>query len=330
MTLLSTTSSSPQLPNRSSVASSVATADTTPAMARRRHAKSLDTSQVAQSVSKAAGQASGDDEAELQVLLQALVGRDADPVHSPDEQSSPKAHKRHSRSRRSHRRSIELAGPFQYKKRLSAGRTESQDTEEADARLQAAAVWREYQTDEGVSYYLNTVTDLTQWERPPELDQPSRASIGGTNQRRFLSRAQIRASGSQRQSQDRGNKDLLAKIRASTGRNKNDELDPEDAKYFRTESRAAAVWQEHQTPEGLAYYYNPLTGMTQWERPAELDQPSKAEVGGVRERKSGSTERKKLSRSSRGHRRSQEHISDAEHEKDRRKNKRQSRRSTVG
>eukprot|EP00960_Hanusia_phi_P018852 555010-Hanusia_phi.AAC.2 len=35
----------------------------------------------------------------------------------------------------------------------------------------SASVWKEYQTPEGKKYYHNTVTNTTQWTRPPELDE---------------------------------------------------------------------------------------------------------------------------------------------------------------
>ena len=32
-------------------------------------------------------------------------------------------------------------------------------------------------------------------------------------------------------------------------------------------------WTEHTAPEGYVYYYNSRTGVSQWERPMELDFP---------------------------------------------------------
>ena len=31
-----------------------------------------------------------------------------------------------------------------------------------------------------------------------------------------------------------------------------------------------AAWQEHRTPDGRVYYYNPLTKVTQWTKPEDL------------------------------------------------------------
>jgi pre-mRNA-processing factor 40 len=39
----------------------------------------------------------------------------------------------------------------------------------------------------------------------------------------------------------------------------------------------AAAWQEHHTPDGRVYYYNPTTKATQWTKPEEM--MSSAEVG---------------------------------------------------
>lgn len=38
-----------------------------------------------------------------------------------------------------------------------------------------------------------------------------------------------------------------------------------------------AAWQEHRTPDGRTYYYNPLTKVTQWTKPEDMMSP--AEVG---------------------------------------------------
>lgn len=39
----------------------------------------------------------------------------------------------------------------------------------------------------------------------------------------------------------------------------------------------ASAWQEHHTPDGRAYYYNPATKATQWTKPEDM--MSSAEVG---------------------------------------------------
>jgi len=31
-----------------------------------------------------------------------------------------------------------------------------------------------------------------------------------------------------------------------------------------------ATWQEHRTPDGRTYYYNPITKVTQWTKPEEM------------------------------------------------------------
>ena len=36
---------------------------------------------------------------------------------------------------------------------------------------------------------------------------------------------------------------------------------------------AAHGWTEHTAPEGYVYYYNARSGVSQWERPMELDFP---------------------------------------------------------
>lgn len=36
----------------------------------------------------------------------------------------------------------------------------------------------------------------------------------------------------------------------------------------------AAAWQEHRTPDGRVYYYNPLTKVTQWTKPEDLMSPA--------------------------------------------------------
>nr|CEL64567.1 TPA: RNA recognition motif domain-containing protein,putative [Neospora caninum Liverpool] len=39
-------------------------------------------------------------------------------------------------------------------------------------------------------------------------------------------------------------------------------------------STAQSEWQEYFTPEGHAYYYNTVTGVTQWEKPADFEKPA--------------------------------------------------------
>ena len=38
-------------------------------------------------------------------------------------------------------------------------------------------------------------------------------------------------------------------------------------------SDGASAWTEHTAPEGYVYYYNARSGVSQWERPMELDFP---------------------------------------------------------
>lgn len=34
------------------------------------------------------------------------------------------------------------------------------------------------------------------------------------------------------------------------------------------------AWQEHRTPDGRAYYYNPATKVTQWTKPEDMMTPA--------------------------------------------------------
>ena len=45
------------------------------------------------------------------------------------------------------------------------------------------------------------------------------------------------------------------------------------ARRRRRRRRAAHGWTEHTAPEGCVYYYNARSGVSQWERPMELDFP---------------------------------------------------------
>lgn len=40
----------------------------------------------------------------------------------------------------------------------------------------------------------------------------------------------------------------------------------------------AAAWQEHRTPDGRAYYYNPLTKATQWTKPEDMMTPAEVSL----------------------------------------------------
>ena len=37
-------------------------------------------------------------------------------------------------------------------------------------------------------------------------------------------------------------------------------------------------WQEHKTPEGRVYYYNPLTKVTQWTKPEDMMTPAEVRI----------------------------------------------------
>ena len=41
-----------------------------------------------------------------------------------------------------------------------------------------------------------------------------------------------------------------------------------------------AAWQEHRTPDGRVYYYNPLTKVTQWTKPEDLMTPAEVCLAG--------------------------------------------------
>lgn len=38
------------------------------------------------------------------------------------------------------------------------------------------------------------------------------------------------------------------------------------------------TWQEHRTPDGRAYYYNPATKVTQWTKPEEMMAPEEVRL----------------------------------------------------
>ena len=47
--------------------------------------------------------------------------------------------------------------------------------------------------------------------------------------------------------------------------------------YARINQHQAASRQEFADAEGTKYYYNAKTGLTQWDRPAELEPPTRPE-----------------------------------------------------
>lgn len=42
----------------------------------------------------------------------------------------------------------------------------------------------------------------------------------------------------------------------------------------------APAWQEHHTPDGRAYYYNPTTKVTQWTKPEEMMSGAEVRLNG--------------------------------------------------
>jgi hypothetical protein len=107
--------------------------------------------------------------------------------------------------------------------------------------------WVEAQDDEGQTYYYNTKTEETSWDRPAALENKD-----------------------SEMSPDRPKSPLLDRQVKDEDVVKKEEVSSAD-----TENKATLDWVEAQDDEGRTYYYNSKTEETTWERPANFETQKK-------------------------------------------------------
>eukprot|EP00667_Euglena_gracilis_P005167 EG_transcript_5198 len=106
------------------------------------------------------------------------------------------------------------------------------------AAVGSAGAWQELLHSSGRRYYFNAVTQERTWQRPPEMDGPA-AGQPGPPATAAAAAAPVSPTPT-----------TAAPTPA-----------PQD------------VWVEGVSPQGVKYYFNKVTKVSTWDRPAELDRP---------------------------------------------------------
>lgn len=149
---------------------------------------------------------------------------------------------------------------------------------------QSANIWIEYQDDEGRTYYYNEVTQESAWDipegaivqQPPAEDDDEEEE---QEEKKILEDDNHNGEDVDVDMDDNsGDKgDVHGGDDLSRHEDANDLQDKDDINATRAEEgqeensiEKAPVWTKYQDDEGRDYYYNALTGQTQWERPDDF------------------------------------------------------------
>jgi len=130
--------------------------------------------------------------------------------------------------------------------------------------------WREVSSSDGRTYYHNSRTNETAWQRPAELDPPAAASPPERRRQRRFDAADSHPA------PHVGQAPALTS-RTSDAHSFLSSLDP---------PAPATNWKEVSSSDGRTYYHNSRTNETTWQRPAELDpQPQPSPLEGEQRRR---------------------------------------------
>lgn len=126
------------------------------------------------------------------------------------------------------------------------------ESNEAEQPLQTLLPkgWTEETTDAGEVYYYNTETGETQWERPVSED----AAV-------------------EEHSQIEGAQSTDEFVHVEKEPEMSEDGAPSAAATTAGDSELPAPWEMLYTPEGEAYYFNPESGETSWEKPSAPSDP---------------------------------------------------------
>jgi Leucine-rich repeat (LRR) protein len=129
---------------------------------------------------------------------------------------------------------------------------------------QQANVWEVTTDNEGRTFYFNTITEESQWDPPPELVRLSDEQ-NSPNQQQQVRPVSSGSGGSRPGSKRRRRR---RKREGTPGSHHEDQLPVAD------DGNNPANWEINQDEEGVTFYYNLITGQTQWDEPEALQLPS--------------------------------------------------------
>ena len=125
------------------------------------------------------------------------------------------------------------------------------------------SVWEVNVDADGVTFYYNTITQESQWDPPPELAQEQNF-FDQQQDSRPLSRGSSGPPGSRPGSKKRRRR----RKRAGTPGSQQ-----EDEAPMLNDNDNPANWEINQDDDGRTFYYNLITGQTQWDEPEALQLP---------------------------------------------------------
>lgn len=123
----------------------------------------------------------------------------------------------------------------------------------------------------GKPYYYDTITNVTQWDEPESFEEAPQLSAASLEYQEYLSRtrtAQL-THATQQALDPSGNLKRLNAILSGIGSNAaaapEASADDETAEHDTIQN---PDWQQHVDPHSSrCYYYNTVTGVTQWDKP---------------------------------------------------------------
>ena len=166
----------------------------------------------------------------------------------------------------------------------NAAQEEQKEKVPETKETKAFGYWTEVQDDEGQTYYYNTKTEQTSWDRPDEFEQKEngRDVVEAREKDKVVSEkdddgtpvgTEDKMVGDWAELQDKEGRTYYNNTKTGkTSWDKSDDFEKEIKDGDANEKeKKEEDWVETQDDEGRTYYYNTKTEMTLWERPAALE-----------------------------------------------------------